>query len=171
MLPIWLTAKEETMSNAGSESEDAVARRRYRRWIVLAALGFVGLAWVCAPRIHDWWLLQQEDSVTVSVVNETNRPLQQVVVTGDMGFSLPLGDLATQASVTKAARFGPTQGRGRLKFHDGTAFTEFEIGYLLNDDGPYEINVTIRPTTITIHRECPTDQPATWTVERDPPAQ
>ena len=157
---------------ASSQVGKAESPRRGRRpALVVAGLVLAGLAWSCAPQVRDWWMFLHADALRVTVANQTSQPLPAAVVTGDMGFTLPLGDLAPGTTVTKAARFGPTQGRGHLRFRDGPSTADIEIGYLLNDDGPYAIHVTVGPTAFVVHRRCPTAEPVTWTIQRGRPSQ
>lgn len=130
-----------------------------------AILAIASLAWTAGSWLGVEGRSRRGDALKVTVVNETAQALRGIAVVGDMGFSLALGDLSAGASVTRETCFGPTQGPGLLKFGDETEFRELEIGCLLDDDGPYAIEVRVHPKQAVIHVNKPSDEPATWTVD------
>jgi hypothetical protein len=112
------------------------------------------------------WEASATHRLSVTVINRTGRPLRGVVVSGYNGFSLPLGDLGAGATATRKGDFGATQGRAYLHFTDGEETPEVFIGHLLDDDGPYRFELTVRADEVVVHVEKPTDAPGTWVEKR-----
>lgn len=132
---------------------------------LLISLGIV-LVLGLAVGIWAYSAFAEMDEVRVTVINESDRPITGIVVAGSGSFRMPIGDLKPGAKGMRSDHFRNDQGPSVLQFSDGTQTGEAKIGYLLTDDGPYDIEVRVRAKDVQVHVEKPTDEPATWVETR-----
>jgi hypothetical protein len=126
--------------------------RKRRSWWKLALYMILGVATLFAAVWLWGWMEFETVSISVTVTNQTAKPLRGVQFRSDPKVLLDIGDIAPGGKAEKSRRFfhdvGPTS------FHANCGDRIFSGGswLVLTGKGPCEYEITVRPDRAHLKR-------------------